>query len=1229
MEATNVTKVFDDDNFPENRSGLGNDVEHCKSYENAEILVLRTNNNSRCGKNESERESISGTESLELISPLEIIETPEEEKRSSNFACDSHEKSQRNGEFSSSTNGTEIKNSPVHNSPAPLAFTIDFGNNKEVDTARYQNLFQRYNARHRKNLSTSKIEMKQKNVPISTSANFSPKQKAPSAHSEGYFSSEDDTRRKADKLSQKLKELGLRAPGKSQGAMRKSDAMSRSYNEQTQAENSRENLSLELNNCSRPNASNFNQMSYSATMNDLSGLQRGTFDVDNDDNDVEDVNERKNRVQYSPEKKYTKNIEYIEINHDYEEKECLDGLRQNSCEKLSNINCNFEYCRSNEFGYSDINQSAMQTSSVSFTAGTNADDSEKMNLDIFNVSNADAGSDDTVSEAGTYTIHKDYTDEEKARMDIDKAFSVGVITERESEESYVHHFKMTNTRDTNTWISEWATQVAEHNSLPPPIGGSTGRTPPLTPSKIPSPIYSRSQRSRNRYEQSDSSLDMETHLHIKERLGTGLSQHTNLIDSGGESDEDTSNSYVTPPLSSQRTPTHGPSLVRRGSLSETLLKRANANEPRRSMRKYVENKIKKDDSATKSPSHALACLHLERSSSLDRKEYTSDTAESNSSRKSSLKNYTEENFKHTSSPIFNRLRPSTPKLNNSPILVHKEISTKVINSPILDKTKNVQKISAQSQNVGYFTCTENSPYMLRKSNSTSNYHDETSLHRRKELTSNAGGAYHNSPTFQRSENIQRSSSNASIRNTKMKSVLTRRSSFNNENDRLLLPKGKFNHPGSDSSSEAGESPSIKPAAAPISSGIKLNRAFSIRRGRLSCESDTTPNTTPEERRRKGQTEIKSAPCSARQTNHYRARTSSAGANSKDVFKKPEPPKPRAPSISRTDTGRFSVRGSKTSHATPTSRPNQKSSSKDYKKSTRSNSTLTSKEVEFQNWKRRKSYDPMKAAAEGKKKADGPKKQHSVENGSSSRDNSVLRSASFHGTRGTLSLADDWSDNELDFNQRDAQAPPPSSPQLGSDSDLETASYLQTTHNVMSAMSARINVYNPVDSGGESDEDTSHSFRQATNKITRDVSDTETSDEPQAAAQSPITNTKYNRTFSLRRGRLEPQEAKPSNIATTKAKTVGASGAKGKTETVPSISRTDSGRFSMRLTKTVNISKLKPKETKKQTSNSREVEMQNWKRRKSYDPMKAAMEGKRKAGLAKRNVNDNSSSSDRK
>jgi len=34
---------------------------------------------------------------------------------------------------------------------------------------------------------------------------------------------------------------------------------------------------------------------------------------------------------------------------------------------------------------------------------------------------------------------------------------------------------------------------------------------------------------------------------------------------------------------------------------------------------------------------------------------------------------------------------------------------------------------------------------------------------------------------------------------------------------------------------------------------------------------------------------------------------------------------------------------------------------------RSNSSLSTQEIEFQNWKRRKSYDPLKAAAEDRKK----------------------------------------------------------------------------------------------------------------------------------------------------------------------------------------------------------------------------------------------------------------------
>lgn len=934
------------------------------------------------------------------------------------------------------------------------------------------------------------------------------------------------------------------------------------------------------------------EMTYSATMNDLSKMQRSK--------NYDDY-ERSNCVEYSPEKIYTKNIEYININHEYDEMN----------EKLSNINYLSDNNCSSNADSSIRDGKNNQIISVSLTrvssSSTSNKDTSNANLDVFNVSNNDVNSDDTLSEAGTYTIHKDYTDEEKSRMDIDKAFSVGVLTEEESNEIYVNHFKMRSKHDNNTWIKEWATQVAEHNHLP----STTGRTPPpppqpMSPSKIPSPIYLNSRRQKNKthYEQSDSS-SLDADIQQQQQQKCGLNNSNNLIDSGGESDEDTSNSYPTPPHSSQRTPTH----VRRASLSEALFKRVNNNNNnndfRQSMRKYPDN-------MQKSPSHQLSRLQLEQSNSLDRKDIYSDTAESNS------RIYHEDNYKHTNSPILNRLRSTTPKLTNSPILGHKKI---INNSPSYDRSKHLVNFGNSSSKyknttTDYYNCMEGSPYMLRKSNSTSNY---------REITKTPENNHHyqyGSPIFQRNNSIKRSSSNHSIRNTKA-------------NNNSLARHGSFNEKiGSDSSSETGDNllqkqkKQILPPPPPISSGIKLNRAFSIRRGRLNNDSDTTP----EERRRGGgggglgQIEIKSAPTSARQTNHHRARTSSVGACNKEQFKKPEQSSQRGPSLSRNEVGRYSMRVQKsTINLNSQVRTNQKLN-RDGKNSGRSNSTLTSKEVEFQNWKRRQSYNPLKAAAVGKKKTVDvvTRKHHSIddEQDNNNRDNSVLRSASFHGTRGTLSLADDWSDNDNNFieSREILQVPPPSSPLYGSDSDLDTSSYLQTTHNVMSAMTARMTVYHrtsvaPVDSGGESDDDTSQSLRQ-TNKIHHNnvSDDTESSDDTQRIHSTNLT--KFNRSFGIRRAR-EQQDIKtiikPANNFTN-------NNLRAKSES-PSIARTDSGRFSMRASKgNCNSVKVKPKDKKQiLQQNLKEQEMQNWKRRKSYDPKKAAMEGKRKADMAKRNT----------
>lgn len=121
-----------------------------------------------------------------------------------------------------------------------------------------------------------------------------------------------------------------------------------------------------------------------------------------------------------------------------------------------------------------------------------------------------------------------------------------------------------------------------------------------------------------------------------------------------------------------------------------------------------------------------------------------------------------------------------------------------------------------------------SPYMLRKSNSTTNYHERTSYFD-KDISIKAPNMLQNSPEFQRHLNIQRSSSNASIRNIKSQNFVSRRSSFNSNDIDRISSRGKF-AVASDSSSETGEQQRKSPLT-PISSGIKLNRAFSIRRAR--------------------------------------------------------------------------------------------------------------------------------------------------------------------------------------------------------------------------------------------------------------------------------------------------------------------------------------------------------------------------------------------------------------
>ncbi|EFX86641.1 hypothetical protein DAPPUDRAFT_307901 [Daphnia pulex] len=189
--------------------------------------------------------------------------------------------------------------------------------------------------------------------------------------------------------------------------------------------------------------------------------------------------------------------------------------------------------------------------------------------------------------------------------------------------------------------------------------------------------------------------------------------------------------------------------------------------------------------------------------------------------------------------------------------------------------------------------------------------------------------------------------------------------------------------------------------------VRYNRALSLRRGRLgldveqgssasvSAVGSSAPNK--EHRRLNDSPSRGSSPqVPAATTAPLARKLSSISTNSQMSATSTHSARatpPNSNSFSRNDGGRFSLRlGSKTEKmATPgpsSYKPVKVSKSQSGHlpspsqqviasppqpphvtgaRKSRSNSTLSSKEAEFQNWKRRKNYDPMKAAAEGKKK----------------------------------------------------------------------------------------------------------------------------------------------------------------------------------------------------------------------------------------------------------------------
>lgn len=195
-------------------------------------------------------------------------------------------------------------------------------------------------------------------------------------------------------------------------------------------------------------------------------------------------------------------------------------------------------------------------------------------------------------------------------------------------------------------------------------------------------------------------------------------------------------------------------------------------------------------------------------------------------------------------------------------------------------------------------------------------------------------------------------------------------------------------------------------------------------------------------------------------------------------------------------------------------------------------------------------------------------------------------------------------------------------------DNDTERYLKTTERAMSVLAARMSL--SLDSGGESD--------TGENRRGRPLQRSDSSaSESQTSRQSGGTSTtRYNRAFSLRRGRLDETPKKvesPPVKPLTSRSTQLQPRVKPTVLTPPQncITRTDVTRNSIRVqpnqrspqlsTPKNDFGKKKPgpggSGRSNSTLSSKEVEFQNWKRRKSYDPMKAAAEGKKKEAAARR------------
>ncbi|KAK4873298.1 hypothetical protein RN001_015327 [Aquatica leii] len=871
----------------------------------------------------------------------------------------------------------------VPESPKPLAFTIDFG--QSHDTQRHKALVEKFQNRHRRGQSLSKLEDTPQQAKKHPSTGNLPRKS--SFQSEGYFSSDENKNVRAASNNLKLRsELSLPLKNLASGA----DKMTQSFPNGSFLDTIR-SPEIEIKNISSPET-------------DVSPVS------------VKDKSKLATPSPVANIKKLVRHLSSPEVEN-----------------RLLVVENEEKFVDGNDF---DFDKS------------------------------------DTVSDAGTYTLDTDnYTEEQKARMSIDRDFNIEQISFMKKTEEYIQSLTITKEqrpRPTSIGIvrSKPQEQVL-HPNIPEPSKNQKALSPILSPTQnlsivdvdttinkilYPSPksktginfdgfdqgcftsvtssgAFSRKDDSKRKGHTRQPSLT-KSEVQIQTYVDVGCT-HSNGVVQTQTPEEPVAN---LPPaiggISGKSSPTKIPSPL------HTSLTRPRSRNSVSSLNIDLSDSSLETESFLKPTQNYINSL--QKKISLD-SDQDSDYDSKNNLR---LNNETRDLLKQKSLHVrHNSFDDQNIKISNK--LEHFQNK----NLQGIDQTYT-NKLNQYSQKVHKLqNSPNNSP--IRRSSSFSNKNQFINQPKVSNLGTTKDVNIRNSPNLNQNGSIQRSSSTASI---KPNLLQPRRLST----EHTKIDRNQFGD--TESSSEEDFDKNLKKKDLSNITNTRYNRAFSLRRARLDSDQPFAkcPNT-PEMRRKFQPSEhlrseraisVDRRPI---KTNEVPSRYLQSISKNKTVV--PEKieiknvPKPSANVIkslpgkpqvfSRTDSGRFSVRSTTKPLSSNTQKSNRKDGGGKKQSGGRSNSSLSSREVEFQNWKRRKSYDPMKAAAEGKKKAELAKKQNLNpmtqsynENqdcdSSPSHSSSVHRSQSFHGTAAIEQLISSEED-DLTLSADECFSPPTPSP----------------------------------------------------------------------------------------------------------------------------------------------------------------------------------------------------------